>query len=99
MKNRLRPLQLEALEDRTVPTTYGVAWPHPKTLTLSFVPDGTLVAGQASNLDALLNTTGSQSAWEMQVLKAAQTWAAAANVNISVVPDDGEPLGTSGLVQ
>jgi hypothetical protein len=99
MKNRLSPLHLEALEDRMVPTTYGVPWPNAQNLTLSFVPDGTSVAGQPSDLNALMSTTGSQSAWEMQILKAAQSWAAVSNVNITLVPDDGEPLGTSGLVQ
>jgi len=99
MKNRLSPLQLEALEDRMVPTTYGVAWPNAQNLSISFVPDGTSVAGTPSNLFALMSTTGSQSAWERQILKAAQSWAAVSNVNLTIVPDGGEPLGTSGLVQ
>src|SRR5579862_1051352 len=99
MKKRLSRLQLEALEDRTVPTTYGVAWPNGQNLTLSFVPDGTSVAGSPNDLNALMSTVGSQATWEMQILKAAQTWAAVSNVNITLVPDSGAPLGTSGLVQ
>ena len=31
----------EALEDRSLPSIYGVPWPDPEHLTLSFVPDGT----------------------------------------------------------
>ena len=31
--------------------------------------------------------------WEQQILLAAQTWAAASNINLEVVPDDGTPSG------
>ena len=33
-----KKLNLEVLEDRLVPTLWGVAWPNPGHLTLSFVP-------------------------------------------------------------
>jgi hypothetical protein len=37
--------------------------------------------------------------WQTEVLRALETWAAVAQVNLAVVPDGGEPLGTPGMIQ
>src|SRR5579872_4650934 len=89
-------LSIEQLEARLTPT-WGIPWPSPTTLTLSFVPDGTAVSGKPSNLFALLGPN--TSSWESNILQAFQTWAVQSNINIGVVSDDGEPLGTPGLAQ
>ncbi|HEY1377272.1 MAG TPA: hypothetical protein VGF55_10785, partial [Gemmataceae bacterium] len=94
-----RPLALEALEDRLTPATSGITWPDGAHLTLSFVPDGTRVADYRSSLFATLNQVGSTAAWQQAILKAFQAWASQANLNVGVVPDGGQPLGTSGAVQ
>ncbi len=90
--------QLEALETRLVPyAVTGNAWPNPQLITISFVPDGTVLAQSAngnltSNLFSTLNKKfGSAATWENQILKAAQTWAAQTNINFAVVSDDGSP--------
>lgn len=98
MKKR-RPLVVEHLESRLTPTTRGVPWPAPQHLTLSFVPDGTDVGGAPSNLFQTMNAQAPTSTWETAILKAFQTWAATANIDISVVADGGEPLGTTGAPQ
>jgi len=98
MKKR-RPLIVEHLESRLTPTTWGVPWPAPQHLTLSFVPDGTDVGGAPSNLFQTMNAQTPTSTWETAILKAFQTWAATANIDISVVADDGQPLGTNGAPQ
>jgi hypothetical protein len=89
-------LRVEQLEDRVTP--FGIPWPNGLGLTLSFVPDGTLVSGTPSSLSQLLAPTP-QAAWEVEALRAFQTWAVNANVNIGLVADTGLPLGTSGLPQ
>jgi Matrixin len=94
-----RPLTLEHLEDRTVPAIWGVPWPNPGHLTLSFVPDGTTAGLGSSNLFQTLNAIAPTSTWEHVILRAFQTWAVNANINISVVPDGGEALGTPGAIQ
>jgi hypothetical protein len=93
-----RLLPPEQLEDRLAPAAFNVPWPDAPHLTLSFAPDGTNAAGRPS---VLFRTLGAQlaGAWEEEVLRAFQTWAVAANVNVGVVPDDGEPFGTLGLKQ
>ena len=85
-----RKLSVEQLEDRLTPT-WGIPWPSPTTLTLSFVPDGTNVSGTPSNLFALLGPN--TSVWETEILQAYQTWAIESNINIGLVSDDGAPWG------
>jgi hypothetical protein len=94
-------LQIESLESRLVPYALsGNAWPHPNLITISFVPDGTNLGGAASNLFATFNAKfGSASTWQNQILKAAQTWAQATNVNFAIVADDGAGAGAGNYQQ
>jgi hypothetical protein len=94
-----RPLHVEALEDRTTPVSFGIPWQSPSHLTLSFAPDGTPIAGHQSDLFAALNAALPTAVWQREVLQAFQTWAAYANIDISVHADGGQPFGTAGPVQ
>jgi hypothetical protein len=98
MRNGIRKLSIEWLEDRTVPATFGVPWPDGSHLTLSFAPDGTQVSGKPSSLYQTLSSIP-QDTWQREVLRAFQTWAVKANLNVGVVPDGGQPLGTAGIPQ
>jgi hypothetical protein len=95
------PLRLELLEDRAVPATWGNAWPYGHNLSLSFAPDGTQIGGHQSELFRVLDAQyhGDTQAWQTDILRAFQTWAANANLNIRVVPDDGSPFSGSGTAQ
>src|SRR5436190_23074007 len=96
---RSRPLAVERLEDRLTPATSGVTWPDGSHLTLSFVPDGTRVGDLSSNLFAAMNGAGSTAAWQREILRAFEAWAAQADINVGVVADGGQPMGTTGIVQ
>src|SRR5581483_4201946 len=96
---RKRHFRVEPLEPRNLLTTFGVPWADARHLTISFVPDGTQVNGQKSNLFATLNAQSDAAVWQAAILKAFQTWGVNANVNVGVVPDDGEPLGTPGKTE
>src|SRR5207247_2683056 len=82
VRSRRTRLYLEPLESRIVPyTNSGDFWLHPQLITISFVPDGT-VMGQSlygpitSNLFATFNGRfGSAATWQNVFLKAAQLWA------------------------
>jgi hypothetical protein len=89
----------EWLEDRAVPATYGVPWGDPQHLTLSFVPDGTPIAGHTSSLFQTLDAQMPTATWQQAILQAFQTWAVQANINIGLTTDSGDPLGTPGLSQ
>src|SRR5262245_38932660 len=93
-----RRLSFEQLEDRLTPA-FGTPWYDGTSLTMSFVPDGTDISGKASNLSALLGATLTQPQWQREILRAYQTWAVRANLNIGLVADGGQALGVSGASQ
>src|SRR4051794_16287939 len=75
---------LESLESRVVLyATMGNAWPHPELVTISLMPDGTVLGqdGSGNNVTSnMISTlTGrlsiSQTALQNLFLKAAQVWA------------------------
>src|SRR5262249_47861818 len=102
---------LEELESRLVPySSSGSAWlpvnggVSNQLLTISFVPDGTLMTSGTggnvySNTFAKCNAKfGSTAAWQNAIITAAQQWAQYANLNFSIVSDNGTPSG-QGLYQ
>jgi predicted Zn-dependent protease len=101
---RARPF-LEQLESRIVPYALsGGAWPDPQLITLSFMPDGTLISSGSngnsySDMYAVLGKTMSVTTWENAIISAAQTWAQYANVNFTVVADNGTPAGQGSFQQ
>jgi len=90
---------LEPLEDRNLLATWGVAWPNPQHVTVSFVPDGTAIGSAQSNLFQTLNSQATTNVWETTILQAIKTWAANTNISVALVNDGGQPIGTSGALQ
>jgi hypothetical protein len=97
--SRRRPLVIEHLEARDVPTLFGTPWPDAAHLTLSLAPDGTSVGGQTSNLYQSLGSQTSSEAWQREILRAFQTWASVANINFGIVGDGGQAVGAAGRLQ
>jgi hypothetical protein len=91
-------LRVQPLEDRTAPAVFGEAWLDGRHLTLSFAPDGTLISGVGSLLGSATSPLGSQAA-KLEILRAFQTWAANANLNIGLVNDNGAAFGSAGAIQ
>ncbi len=87
----------EHLESRLLLySTLGDKWTYDSRITYSFMPDGTSVGGTPSALFQTLNKVASTATWESQIEAAASLWETAANVNLALVPDGGEPVGTNG---
>src|SRR5262249_28954268 len=80
-------LKREHLEARDVPATFGTPWADGEHLTLSFAPDGTPINGVGSSLFASLGAY--PQSWQTEILRAYQTWAVSADINIGVVADGG----------
>jgi hypothetical protein len=99
-----RPV-LEELETRLAPyAATGNAWPEPQLITISFVPDGTLMTSGAngnvySDLFAKFNARWPTQTWQDAIISAAQTWAQYANINFSVAADNGTPSGQGSYQQ
>ena len=72
----------------------GLRW-NANDLTYSFMPDGTLIWSQASNLQASLANLPT---WKNEVRRALACWAAVTPLTFNEVSDDGSPIGSSGPV-
>jgi len=94
-----RRLCAERLEDRDVPATFGVAWPDPQHLTVSFAPDKSAADGAPTGLFHTLRDTASTAVWQTEILRALQTWAVQADINIGLVDDKGQAIGATGALQ
>jgi Matrixin len=92
-------LGFEALGDRCLPTMFGIPWADPNHLTLSFVPDGTATPYGPSSVFTTLGGSVPTASWQRDVLRAFQTWAVNANIDVGLVADGGQPLGAVGAVQ
>jgi hypothetical protein len=90
---------MEGLEKRDLPATWGTPWADPQHMTVSFAPDGTGVFGQSSTLFRQLDSQLGAGGWEETILRAVQTWASEGDINIGLVSDGGEPVGTAGAAQ
>ena len=98
-KTRRHGLGVESLEGRALMATFGVPWHDPSHLTLSFAPDTAAIAGHNSSLFGTMNAQGPTSGWQRSILRAFQTWAVRANINIGLVADGGQAFGTAGKAQ
>jgi Matrixin len=97
--NKSRLLRVECLEKRYTPAHFGVPWPDAAHLTLSFAPDGTQVADRSNELFHALDAQLPTQVWQREILRAFQTWAVNANINVGVVADGGQPFGSAGPLQ
>src|SRR5216684_864095 len=82
---RCRPA-LEPLEERLVPYALsGYQWAN-LNVSVSFMPDGTLISSSyPSNLFAVYNAAYPQATWQREVAKALQVWANVSNLNFHFV--------------
>jgi hypothetical protein len=100
MKAKTRLLgTMECLEDRSLPATFGIPWADAGHLTLSFAPDGTPTLLGDNSLAATMSQAGSSAQWQREILRAFQTWAVNANINIGLIADGGQAFNTPGAVQ
>ncbi len=96
---------LEELETRLAPyAATGNAWPEPQLITISFVPDGTLMTSGSngnvySDMFAKFNAKWPTATWQNAIISAAQVWSQYANINFAVVSDNGTPAGQGSYQQ
>jgi Matrixin len=96
---RNRRLRLESLERREVLAAFGTAWPDSRSLTVSFPTDNTQAGAYQNSLRSVLDQVAGRQEWQEAVLRAFQTWAVQANINIGLADDRGDNFGAVGLTQ
>ncbi|MCA9170267.1 MAG: cadherin-like domain-containing protein [Planctomycetales bacterium] len=95
----VKHLNVESLETRQLLSSDGLIPGNSAYLALSFVPDGTVVAGHTSSLIAKFDALAARTTWQERVMQAFQVWSADANADVGLVSDSGEPIGTFGARQ
>jgi hypothetical protein len=97
---RRRPttaIDFESLESRQLLAAFGTPWPEPRDLTISFPADG-VEAGKFSNdIRQTLDQVAARQQWEELALRAFQTWAIHADINVGLRNDYDLDFGTPGL--
>ncbi len=80
-------------------TSVPTPWTNPDRLTISFVPDGTLISKYRSNLYSEFGDMLTANQIDSQILKAFQEWSRLTGINVGQVQDSGLPMGSSGPIQ
>jgi hypothetical protein len=94
---RNRYLLLESLEERRVMANFGVPWPDARSLSISFPTDHAAIGAYRNAAREVLDQVADRSQWQEAALRAFQTWAVQANINVGLVADRGDDFGTVGL--
>lgn len=95
---RARYADLERLETRDLLAAFGTPWPEPRDLQISFPSDGVEVSNLSNDIESTLDQIATRQAWQELVLRAYQTWAIHADINIGLRNDYDIGFGTPGLM-
>jgi Matrixin len=91
---------VEGLESRVLLySALGDQWTYSSRITFSLMPDGTNVGGVSSALYQTLNANYPTVSWKQQIEAAAALWENVTNVNLAMVSDSGQAVGSSGNQQ
>jgi hypothetical protein len=77
--------------------TFGIPWADPRNLAVSFPSDSAAIGHYDNSLRERFDQVTDRKEWQEAVLRAFQTWATHANVNIGLTPDRGDDFGAVGL--
>ncbi len=97
LRSLIHQPHLEHLETRKLLAAFGTPWPNARDLSISFPADGVSIANYENVIHEELDTVTSRENWQELVLRAYQTWAIHADVNIALTPDHDLNFGTPGL--
>ena len=89
--------KIESLEDRKLLAAFGTPWPDPRELTISFPADGAGIGSYSNDIRQEFDQVANRQEWEELALRAFQTWAVTADINVGLRNDSGIDFGTPGL--
>ncbi len=96
-RNLRRTLAPETLETRRLLVAFGMPWPDAQSLSISFPADGVGVHGQQNRVNKTLDAITDRQQWQELALRAFQTWAYHADINVGLRNDQNADFGTPGL--
>lgn len=97
--NKRKSAEIEVLEKRNLLAAFGTPWPDARSLTISFPEDGVGVGEYENNATESLSAVASQDQWQELALRAFQTWAIQADINIGLRNDYNLDFGATGFLQ
>ncbi|MCA9137784.1 MAG: matrixin family metalloprotease [Planctomycetales bacterium] len=89
--------ELQTLEDRRLLTVFGTAWPDERNLRISFPSDGVQIGNHQNEVNQLLDLIATRQEWQELALRAYQTWAVHADINVGLRNDYNVDFGAPGL--
>ncbi len=90
-------IDFEFLEPRQLLASFGTPWPEPRSLTISFPADGVEVGNHTNDIRQTLDEIAQRQQWEELAVRAFQTWAIHADINVGLRNDYDLDFGTPGL--
>ncbi|MGI9470764.1 MAG: hypothetical protein ACR2NZ_04475, partial [Rubripirellula sp.] len=97
-RRRSATVDIERLESRDLLAAFGTPWPEPRDLQISFPADGVEVSNLSNDIAQTLDQIAEREAWQELVLRAYQTWAIHADINVGVRNDYDLGFGSPGLL-
>lgn len=96
-KRTMKKLAVESLEERRLMANFGTPWPDARSLSISFPTDQAAVGAYRNAAREVLDQVADRVQWQEAALRAFQTWAVQANINVGLVTDRGDDFGAVGL--
>ena len=90
-------IEIESLETRRLLAAFETPWPQPRSLTISFPADGTAIGDHSNDIRQTLDAVADRSDWQELALRAFQTWAIHADINVGLRNDHDNDFGAAGL--
>jgi hypothetical protein len=77
---------------------FGNAWPDARNLSISFPADGVQIGTYENGINELLDGIAETQQWQELALRAYQTWAIHADINVGLRNDLNNAFGTPGMI-
>lgn len=90
-------INFQSLEERRLLAVFGNAWPDARDLSISFPADGVAIDDSANDIGETLDGLATRQQWQESALRAYQTWAVHADINVGLRNDHNTDFGVPGL--
>ena len=90
--------KVESLESRRLLVAFGTPWPDARDLTISFPDDQVDVGAYENDIQSTLDQIATRQEWQELSLRAYQTWAIHADINVGLRNDHNVAFGSPGFM-